>query len=480
MKIENLIIDDLGANGEGIAHDNGRTVFLPFALPKERVTATIVHEKRGVAFAELQEVLEPSADRVAPRCPVFGVCGGCDLQHMAYAAQLEMKRENLRRIFKKNGVDFSEIAPVVPSKPYEYRNKIQLPFGVANGKVALGFFRENTHEVVPIDRCPLHGDWAEKLIRLTSEFFCVRKTRVYTEKCRDGLLRHLAARNLNGKLAVTLVVTKEHPDFEKAYADALQAEFPDCVLYINVNRKANNVILGEKSYLVTSDATAEIDGVKLKVNPHSFFQVNDEIRKRIYEDTVKLLRASHAAVVIDAYAGIGLLGIELVKSGARIYNLEIVPEATADGKRLYEDNGFGDSASFYTGDAAVLLPKVLEEISKEEKTAIVLDPPRKGISEEVAETLLTLNQKDLTLIYISCNPATLTRDLARLSKAYQIESVTPYDMFPNTRHMETLVQLSHKNPNSHIVVKVEFDEGKDTLSPKNLLEKAKSINQKKE
>ena len=445
MKKENLTIEDLGANGEGIAHSDGRTVFLPFALPKERVTATVVHEKKGIAFAELKEVLEASIDRVTPRCPAFGVCGGCDLQHMAYDAQLDMKRENLRRIFKKNGVDFSDVAPVVPSKPYEYRNKIQLPFGVDKGKIALGFFREGTHEIVPIAHCPLHGEWAEKLIRLTLEFFRERKTRVYTDKCRDGILRHLVARNLNGKLVVTLVVTKEHPDFERAYADVLQVEFPECVLYINVNRKANNVILGEKSYLVTADATAEIDGVKLKVNPHSFFQVNDDIRKRIYEDTVKLLRASNATAVIDAYAGIGLLGTELIKSGVRIYNIEIVPEATADGKRLYADNGFSERASFYTGDAAVLLPKVLKEIPEKEKTAIVLDPPRKGISEEVAETLIKLNQKDLTLIYISCNPATLTRDLARLSASYKIESVTPYDMFPNTRHMETLVVLSHKN-----------------------------------
>lgn len=445
-------IDDLGVNGEGIAHaDNNLTVFVPFALPGERVKARVTYVKKNLIYASLANVYMPSADRVDPICPVFGRCGGCSIMHYDYKKQVEYKRLSLENTLRKAGIGIKS-ETVVMSPPFYYRNKIQLPFTVVKGIVALGFFAEKSHKAIPIEKCCLHDVWADKLIRITAEYANRAKLSVYNERTGKGLLRHLTARYIDGYLTVALVINGSSVPGIMDFKEAVEKEFPRFSIYLNENRARNNVIYGNKLIPISKcDEQIEVSGIKLTLSPLSFFQVNDYIREKLYQKVIEIIKPDSNVTVIDAYSGAGLLGAVIAKHGGRVYNIDIVKDAIADAAKLYEKNGVGSLGTHIAGDSAVILPELLNKIKAAVKSSsepqnrifIVLDPPRKGVSPEVTDALNNLDVK-VNLIYISCNPATLARDLALLSDKYKIESVTPFDMFPQTPHIETLVSLCRK------------------------------------
>ncbi|NLO64731.1 MAG: 23S rRNA (uracil(1939)-C(5))-methyltransferase RlmD [Clostridiales bacterium] len=434
-----LKITDIGSNGEGIGHNEGYTVFIPFALPGETVRAKINYAKKTLAYATMTHKLEVSQDRVTPECPVYYRCGGCSLMHLKYEAQLEAKRNSLINILRKNCGYTGEVRPVVPSpEVFCYRNKIQLPFGEQNGKAVLGFYRQGTHSVVPINRCLLHGDWADKLIKIVSEFANANKIPVYDEASHKGLLRHLVARFIGGALTVTLVTNGDRLKAADLLVSALKAEFNNVSLYLSVNTAKTNVILGNKLIpIYAPKQTVNIQGVEVEINPMSFFQVNDGVRELIYNAVADAVSPQEGTTVIDAYSGVGVLGAILAKKGARIYNIEIVPEAIEDAVKLYAANSLASKATNICGDAAKVLPDLIPTF---DNPTVILDPPRKGCGPAVLDALTRHPVRNL--IYISCNPATLSRDLATLLSAYHIDSITPYDMFPHTQHVESVVLMS--------------------------------------
>lgn len=475
MKIGDLLqltIDDIGSNGEGIAHHEDYTVFVPFALTGEIIKAKITYTKRNLAYGTMVHLIQPSPDRVQPACPLYYKCGGCDIMHLSYEAQLAGKRQSLINILHKNCGYTGEVNPVVPSDQFFYRNKIQLPFGTQKGETVLGFYKPNSHTLVPLTRCLLHGDWADRLIRLVTAFANKNRLSVYDEATQKGLLRHLVARYIEGVITVTLVINGRHLLGADQLVAQLKAEFANVSLYLSSNTKRTNVILGDDLIPVYAPPqTIEIDSIKAAINPLSFFQVNDKIRKLIYDAVVQEAAPSQGAIVIDAYSGVGLLGAILASKGAQIYNIDIVPQAISDANALYKSNGIADRATNICGDAAAVLPRLIAALSaqstpsdtpnvavstapntqnsapidtpstiKDNGPIVILDPPRKGCDTAVLDALtLTPASK---LIYISCNPATLSRDLATLLPTYSISSITPYDMFPNTRHVETVVMMS--------------------------------------
>ena len=585
-----LTIRDVGMNGEGIAGHEDGTVFVPFALPGEVVEARITYVRRGLAYADLVRVCTPSPHRVEPPCRRYMRCGGCDLMHADYAYQLQCKTRLVGTTLSKAGV-LCEVEDCVPSpKPLGYRNKIMLPFGKVEGRTALGFYREGTHRLVSVRHCPLHGEWADRLIALTLRFAEAHDLSVYDSATGRGLLRHLVARRLAEHIDVTVVVNGAELPHWREYARLLADEMAPFALYVSPNMRRNNVIMGDSVHLLDGTPyTYTVGGVAFSVNPLSFLQVNDDVCALIYGAVRNAIRPHAGKVVVDAFAGVGLTGADMARRGADVYNIDIVPEAIADADRLYADNGL--AAHNLCGDSAVLLPEVLDairdhaptvhdmhllrpyfdciaegrktyelrladdkrrairvgdlirfdcegdklfcrvtstavypdfralfaslgtartmaaeadidaaaasmnEIYTPEKQAqygamaigiepvnleglsVVLDPPRKGCPAEVVQTLVRMADTDFgasvslrhdqwpsvtlpyveQIVYVSCNPATLARDLSQLQAAYSIRRVTPYDMFPMTRHVETLVQLSHKIPDSHIVVKVDFD-----------------------
>ncbi|MFI3229125.1 MAG: 23S rRNA (uracil(1939)-C(5))-methyltransferase RlmD [Bacillota bacterium] len=441
-----LTIDDIGSNGEGIAHYGEMTVFVPYAITGEKVSAKVIHIRRNMIYTVLKKVIEPSVDRVEAGCPLFGTCGGCSLMHLSYEAQLAVKAKNLATILKKNSGLTTSISDVVASCNLHYRNKIQLPFGTEHGAVVMGFYREKTHRIIPLSNCPLHADWADKLIEITKGFANAARLSSYNEQTGKGLLRHLVARYIGGGLTVTLVINGRQVPKIQQYVALLTEAFSNVSVYLSVNTIRNNVIMGKELIAVKPTAqTVNIMGIDVDVNPMSFFQINDYIRDKIYSDVVEMVAPTSDSIVIDAYSGVGLLGAIMAKMGAQIYNIEIIPEAIIDANNLYKNNDIERQAVNICGDSVLELGALITRLdlnssASEKCVTIILDPPRKGVAEEVLKAINALTIK-YKLIYISCNPATLSRDLTHLLDTHSITSITPYDMFPNTPHLETVALL---------------------------------------
>lgn len=446
--IEVKIIDQ-GMDGEGVAKLNDYILFVKYALPDEVVRVKVTYVKRNLVFCNLLEVITGSTQRLKPICNRFTRCGGCDLLHQEYAAQLLWKKQNLATLLRKNAVINFPISDVVPSSsPLAYRNKIQLPFGIVNSKVAMGFFRENSHKIVSITKCFLHGEWVEKLINIFLSYANDNGISVYDEDTKKGILRHMVARELDGKLSIVVVTNNSQLPNVKNLTNLLDTHFASSyALYYCPKKEHNNVIMGDKIIpIVESDISVEVLGIKADINPYSFLQLNNEIRDKIYNKIIDTINAqSKNSIVIDAYAGVGILGAVLAKSGAKVYNIEIVKEATTDANKLAKSNNLSKQITNLNGDVAIILPILIKElldtqILKDGNLNIILDPPRKGCDSKVIEALNNLTAPH-NLYYISCNPATLSRDLKML-KGYQIESIIPFDMFPQTKHLETVVLMT--------------------------------------
>lgn len=471
-------ITDIGVNAEGIAHLNDYTIFVPFALVGEKVRAEIVHipSSKSIVFTKLVEVISKSEHRVEPICKYFSECGGCDYLHLDYEEQLKYKQNSVINTLSKMVKTPFDVATVVPSIPnIGYRNKVQLPFGVVKGKVVLGFYKKGSNDICPIDECLLHGTWLTPIIKATLDYVRDNKIRVYYKG--KGLLRHLVIRNIGGNFCVTLVSTSKNLPNINDFYDALNKINDNTSLYININKEPTNVIMGNETFEVNNTPQAlSIMGIKTSLNPLSFFQVNDYIREKLYEDVIKIINPSKNTVIIDAYSGVGIMGAIMAKSGALIINIDEVPEAISDADNLYMSNGIADKACNICGDSAVILPRLaktlLEKnshsplnvpseaivpkdadeiirnvasiIHTDSDVVVLLDPPRKGVSEEVITAIKMLQEvySNFRVVYISCNPATLARDLSKLTEFMSIDSIVPYDMFAQTKHVETVVLMS--------------------------------------
>ncbi|MBR5173360.1 MAG: 23S rRNA (uracil(1939)-C(5))-methyltransferase RlmD [Clostridia bacterium] len=436
--IEGEVID-LGVTGEGVIKYDTLPVFVPFALPHEKVRVRITYVKKDYAFGDLIEVLTPSNERVKPRCCYFGKCGGCDLQHMSKAVQLEIKRVSVERSLRRNGGFDYDVPSVVSLNDWGYRNKLSLPFGVNGlGDVVVGFYEKRTHKVVSMKHCALHGDWASELIDVVTKWANARKHSVYNENTGKGLLRHLVARKLDN-LQVTLVINGDKVEGVDSLGKSLEEKFGDVSIFISVNKKNTNVILGDSAQLVYGEEREQNLGMyKAVVSPMSFLQVNGQVRDAIYNAVAESL-AGFDGDIVELYSGVGLLTAEIASRLPRtkIKSVEIVEEATADAKKLMTKLGFGHRVECINADATAFMANLK---GKAQNSAIILDPPRKGCSQEVLDSIL--KGEFAKIIYISCNPATLGRDLKTLTEKYQITSLQPYDMFPQTSHVETLVCLT--------------------------------------
>jgi len=449
--IVKVIIIDLGMDGEGIGKIEDYILFIPFALTGEEVEAKVTYVKRNLVFCKLINVISPSENRVVPVCNRFTRCGGCDLLHLEYDKQLEWKKHKLEVLLRKNaGINFEVDDTVACSSPNSYRNKIQLPFGMVNGKVAMGFFRENTHEIVSITKCFLHGEWAEKLIKIFISYASENNISVYDETTKKGILRHMVAREIDGQIAVVVISNNSPLPKTDKLIEKLDSIFgQNYALYYSPKKTHDNVIMGDLVVPIkTKKIIANILGINAEISPFSFLQLNNEIRDKIYQKVIdEICFEDKFPLVIDAYAGVGILGAVLAKNGATVYNIEIVKEATLDGNKLAISNNLSDKITNINGDAAKELPKLVNILLgsqnyQNRNLNIILDPPRKGCAQEVIDAINSLNIPN-NIYYISCNPATLSRDL-RLLNNHTITAITPYDMFPNTKHLETLVCLTRK------------------------------------
>ena len=465
------VTDAIGTNGEGIIRHEGVTFFVPACLPGEKVRFKVLKIKGNIGYGKAEEILTPAEERVRAKCPVFLKCGGCCLQHLDYSAQLEHKsnivKESLRKI---GGLHVAVPTAVKSDTPYGYRNKLQIPVGVdKDGKNVIGFFAEHSHRIVPVSACAIHPEWAEKLIAVIKRYMTECAVKGYDEEQKTGALRHIVAREIGGNFIITLVSAKRELPNLPYLVGLLSEPFKSFALYVNFNDSDTNVIFGKEFQLVHGMGffEAEEQGIRYEAGPVTFLQVNENVRTKLYKDALKTVCVDGDEVVIDAYSGGGLLTAMIAKKAKRVYGIELEEEAVRCADSLKEKNGLENMTNI-CGYVEEKLQGVLEK-EKGEKVRLILDPPRAGIARSVVKALLESGIPRLTLI--SCNPATLARDLgiltgrlienengelvknpnyegleegATLQGYYAVEHIQPYDMFPQTKHVETLIVLCRK------------------------------------
>lgn len=452
-----LVCERLGTNGEGVAKCGEITVFTPRFLAGEKALVRILSVKGRTAYGKIEELYTPAEERVRPACRVFGKCGGCQLQHLRYRNQTAFKTELVKNTLKKLGGIDAPVSPCLASgKEYGYRNKLILPLGDRNGTLAAGFYAERTHRIVETDECPIHPDWAGKVIAAVKRFADTCGLEGYNEETGKGTLRHLVVRELNGRFLVVLVTAEREIKGIDFFISLLDGIFRDYGLFLNFNDRRTNVIFGKEFRLLKGSPVYECReaGIVFEAGAETFVQVNGDVRAKLYECAVALV--GEEDTVIDCYAGGGLLTAMFAKKCKRAYGIEVVAEASACADRLKEKNALSGKMVNIAGRVEDELSGVLE---KEKDAVLVLDPPRAGIARSVLNAVLASGAKKVILI--SCNPATLARDLGLLTGtlrenaegalvpasadgAYEIQSVQPFDMFPQTKHVETLVLLRRK------------------------------------
>ena len=464
------VTDAIGVNGEGIIRYEGITFFVPACLPGEKVRFKVLKVKGNIGYGKVEEILTPAEERVREKCPVFSRCGGCCLQHLDYSAQLVHKSNVVKDTLRKvAGLDIAVPLAIKSDNPYGYRNKLQIPIGVdKEGNNVIGFYAEHSHRIVPISSCAIHPVWAEKLIALVKRYMTECAVKGYDEESKSGSLRHVVAREIGGNYIITLVSAKRNLPNLPYLIGLLSEVFPTFSLYVNYNDADTNVIFGKEFQLVHGVGffEAEEHGIRYEAGPMTFLQVNENVRTKLYKEALKSVCKDGDEVVIDAYSGGGLLTAMIAKKCKRVYGIELEKEASQCADSLKEKNGLRNMTNI-CGYVEEKLSAVLEK-EKGEKLRLILDPPRAGIARSVLKALLESGISKLTII--SCNPATLARDLGILTGKliekdgelvknpayadmpngetldgyYAVESIQPYDMFPQTKHVETLVLLQLK------------------------------------
>lgn len=415
-------ISGLGASGEGVGKLDNYTIFVEGALPGETVNIDLVTQKKTYGKGKLLEVITPSPNRVQPPCPVFGRCGGCQLQHLGYSSQLDVKRQKvidaLERIGQLKGV---AVSPCQPSPlEYHYRNKIQLP--VVGEKI--GMYEKGSHRLVEIDHCLIHSELGEEAYQEIKRAF-------YHKNIRHLLIRSAISTN---EVLVILVCSSKPSQEHYKMAENLIKNHPTIKgVVANINTRADNVILG-KTYIPLCGRPFINEtqlGLTFKISPASFFQVNPMQAEHLYQCVIEFASLSGKEKVLDAYCGVGTLALHLSKMALSVTGVECIPEAIEDAKLNAKENGI-ENCRFVCGDAAN---------AEGSYDVVVVNPPRKGCDEKLLDTLV--RQKPQKIIYVSCNPATLARDLKKLTEEYRVVSVKPFDMFPQTAHVETVVLLEY-------------------------------------
>ncbi len=423
-----VYIDAYGCNGEGIARIENTPVFIENALKGEEVEILIVKVLKNFAYGKLLRVLKASPHRTEPICPVFKRCGGCQMLHMAYPEQLRLKKEIVEDCMRKfSGLKDFTVADTVGmlDHPYHYRNKAQYP--VEGNR--LGFYAPRSHDLIAIDRCPVQNEKDEVLIRIIEKY-------PYT-----GEIRHLYTRTGKDEYMAVLV-TRSEKLRDKAYLISEMQKAGVTTLVQNINPENTNVILGKTNIILYGEGkiTGEILGLKFVISPHSFFQINTMQTEKLYQKAKELLNLTGTETVMDLYCGIGSIGLTMADKVKRLIGVECVPQAIENAIENAKANGV-TNAEFIVGLSEEVFPRLMERDIMPD--AVIIDPPRKGCDEQLLATLKTYKPKKI--VYISCNPATLARDLKILSEKYEVGTIFPYDLFPHTRHVEAVVLLQHVN-----------------------------------
>ena len=435
-----LLITSLSSEGQGVGRSEGVAFFVPFALPGETVRAHIIKVEKRYCIAKIVEILEPSPDRVEPKCEAFAKCGGCAMMHLSYPEQLRAKtqivRDCLERLGGVNDVCVSETLGM--DDPWRYRNKGSFPFGFVDGAVAFGFYAERSHRLIPLFDCPIEDARVTAIARTVAEWANRNHIRVYDETTGKGCLRACVVRVTSTGERMAVVVTKGDLPAKESLVRLLNVES----LYHSRNDRQTNVIFGDRFSLLNGkpQIVEEQNGIRFLVSPQSFLQVNPMQTRVLYETAIRFLDPKPDETIADVYCGIGTISLAIAKHVGKVIGIECVPEAIEDAKKNAALNGVGN-AEFLCGLAEDVLPSLVKNGMRPD--AIVIDPPRKGCEEPVLSAIAESGVR--RLVYVSCNPATLARDVKILSSfGFSVQSVQPVDMFPHTQHVECVTLITKK------------------------------------
>ena len=480
-------IEDIGINGEGIGKCDGYTLFVKDAVPGDRVEVKVMKAKKNYGYARLMRILEPSPFRVAPRCPFARRCGGCQIQEMAYDRQLAFKEQKVRDdLVRIGGLDRELVdrvmEPVVGmEEPFGYRNKAQFPFGTdRDGQPVAGFYAGRTHDIIANTDCALGAPVNKPILDIILEFMKENRIPSYDEKTGHGLIRHVLIRCgfKTGEVMVCLVING--PDIPHAadLVEKLREIRGMASISVSENTACTNVIMGESFRVLwgKDHITDCIGPVRYQISPLSFYQVNPVQTEKLYSLALEYADLQGGETVWDLYCGIGTISLFLAQKAAKVYGVEVIPQAIENARENARINGFGNT-EFFVGKAEEVLPEYYARHSEETADVVVVDPPRKGCDAALLDTVVKMAPEKV--VYVSCDPATLARDVKMLcGNGYEVKRVRAVDQFPMTVHVETVVLLSHKKPDGHINVKVEFGEGEGKVPLDNIAKRAEEYKPK--
>ena len=429
MEKVNLEITNLGMNFEGIGRKDGKVFFVPFALDGEIVKAEVIEDKAKFCKCNLLEILKPSKDRVTPFCPYYEKCGGCDLQHLLYSKQLEYKTRHVKETIEKISGLSVEVEPIIASKNiFYYRNKGAFPVSDE-----IGMFKTGSHEVVNVNQCFLMKDEITSAYQIVKNFLKENNIEGYNFKTNRGNVKYIVIRYIAGVTLVCLVLKNKISNLDLLYKQL--SEKLKVGLYLNYYNSFTKDILSKKFEFIAGEKTITLNefDISYQLDMASFMQINDDIKEKLYEAVSNEINGE---IVIDAYAGAGLLSAIIARQAKKVYSVEIVKPASQSAENLKKLNKI-ENMEVINGDCAEILPEISKSL---EKFTAIIDPARAGCDERVLRSILKADK----IIYVSCNPITLARDLKFLLDSHKIEKIQPFDMFPNTKHLETMVVLKRK------------------------------------
>ena len=492
-----LDITDLGSTGEGIGKIDGYTLFVKDALIGDKVRVKVIKTKKNYGYARLLEIIKPSEFRVEPECPVARQCGGCQLQHCSYEKQLSWKEEKvancLRRIggvpvyteeeYKKivagksdgsksventlNGTPIIMEPILRMDRPVHYRNKAQFPVGYdKDGNLVAGFYAGRTHSIIPQTDCLIQHECNKQIVETVLEFMKKYKVTAYDEKKNKGIVRHILTRvgKTTGEVMVCLIINAKKLPYPEEFVEMIRncgINLEIKSITVNINREKTNVILGEKIETLYGHSYIEdyIGDIKYRISPLSFYQVNPEQTKKLYQTALEFADIKESEVVWDLYCGIGTISLFMAQTAAKVCGVEIVPQAIEDAKQNAELNHMANT-EFFVGAAEDVVPTQYEKSGGKLRADVVtLDPPRKGCDEKLLETVVKMAPS--RIVYVSCDPGTLARDVKVLvERGYEVKRVRACDMFGGSFHVETVVLLSQlkQKPDDYINVTIELDD----------------------
>ena len=443
-QIYETVICDYTAEGQGVARIEGCAVFVPNAIVGERCTVRIEKVGKTWAAGKIVELLEKSPHRVNRECPVAKLCGGCDFWHMDYTEETRLKADRVRQALNRiGGEDLQEVPILAAPDCHGYRNKAQYPVSSKKGRVFAGFFRAGTHQVVENERCLILPEETDRIKKLVIDYVNYYRITAYDETTGKGLLRHIYVRRgqVSGQVLVCLVVNGRklpHPEF---LIEKLRTVKGFATLVLSVNTKAGNAVLGEEFITLYGPGYIEdtLCGLRFRLSPRSFYQVNHHQAQRLYEAAIRQAEITKEDLVLDLYCGVGTITLAMARAAGKVIGVEVIEQAVQDARDNARRNGV-ENAEFFCADAGKAALEL--EAKGIRPDVVVVDPPRKGLNADAIAAMLKMAPR--RIVYVSCDPATLARDVALLKEGgYRVRSAQAADLFPRCAHVESIVCLTN-------------------------------------